>query len=359
MNSCPGVGSKEAGVAEGCKGCPSAEKCKTAKPDPDIDRIKERLKQFKQIVAIMCGKGGVGKSFMSVQLASHLKQHHNVLLIDFDLSGPSIPKLTQTENHIISNIDDTFDPIDANGYKTFSVGHINTTSDIFDSSYKTYLIKKILKNCNFDNCDILIIDTPPNITDEHIASHLKQHHNVLLIDFDLSGPSIPKLTQTENHIISNIDDTFDPIDANGYKTFSVGHINTTSDIFDSSYKTYLIKKILKNCNFDNCDILIIDTPPNITDEHIALFNYIKECSTVLISTPHPLAMSDLNRQLSFCKKAKMRVLGVVENMSGIECIECGHINDVFGTGAVELFSTKNSLIFLGRINFSIKMCRVR
>ncbi|ORD93001.1 NUBP2 [Enterospora canceri] len=68
-------------------------------------------------------------------------------------------------------------------------------------------------------------------------------------------------------------------------------------------------------------------------------------------------MSDLNRQLSFCKKAKMRVLGVVENMSGIECIECGHINDVFGTGAVELFSTKNSLVFLGRINFSIKMCR--
>ena len=72
---CPGVKSENAGKSEACDGCPNQNICASGearKEDPDIDEVKVRLSNVKNIVLVLSGKGGVGKSTVSTQLALSL-----------------------------------------------------------------------------------------------------------------------------------------------------------------------------------------------------------------------------------------------------------------------------------------------
>jgi hypothetical protein len=68
---CPGTESKEAGSAAACAGCPNQQECASAPkgPDPSISYINDRLQQVKKKLLILSGKGGVGKSTVTAQLA--------------------------------------------------------------------------------------------------------------------------------------------------------------------------------------------------------------------------------------------------------------------------------------------------
>ncbi len=71
---CPGTSSEEAGKAAACAGCPNQAICATAPkgPDPDLAAIAERLRTIKHVILVLSGKGGVGKSTFSAQLAFSL-----------------------------------------------------------------------------------------------------------------------------------------------------------------------------------------------------------------------------------------------------------------------------------------------
>ncbi|KAK3243261.1 cytosolic Fe-S cluster assembly factor nbp35 [Cymbomonas tetramitiformis] len=97
---CPGTSSDQAGKASACQGCPNKAICATAPkgPDPDVAAVAERLKTVKHTVLVLSGKGGVGKSTFSSQLAFALAASgKEVGLLDVDICGPSIPKMLGLE----------------------------------------------------------------------------------------------------------------------------------------------------------------------------------------------------------------------------------------------------------------------
>lgn len=101
---CPGVGSDQAGKSSACDGCPNQAVCATAPkgPDPDLQAIAERLSQVKHVILVLSGKGGVGKSTFSAQLAFALAaQDREVGLLDIDICGPSVPKMLGLEGEEI------------------------------------------------------------------------------------------------------------------------------------------------------------------------------------------------------------------------------------------------------------------
>merc|ERR1712146_514358 len=66
---------------------------------------------------------------------------------------------------------------------------------------------------------------------------------------------------------------------------------------------------------------IIDTPPGTSDEHLSILQYLKGCNVdgaVVVTTPQEVAMADVRKELSFCKKTELRCLGVIENMSALK-----------------------------------------
>lgn len=90
---CPGTGAEDAGKAAACAGCPNQAACASApKEDPDQVLIDERISKFKHIILVLSGKGGVGKSTFSAQLAFAMAAKGlDVGLLDIDICGPSTP----------------------------------------------------------------------------------------------------------------------------------------------------------------------------------------------------------------------------------------------------------------------------
>jgi Mrp family chromosome partitioning ATPase len=89
--------------------------------------------------------------------------------------------------------------------------------------------------------------------------------------------------------------------------------------------TAMIKQFLQDVCWGELDYLIIDTPPGTSDEHISVVEYLKAFNpdgAVIVTTPQGVALADVRKELSFCNKVQLPILGVVENMSGFVCPHC-------------------------------------
>lgn len=98
--ACPGTQSEHAGKGSACAGCPNQQICASGVkgPDPDIEKVKQRMVGVKHKILVLSGKGGVGKSTFSTQLSRALAfNDQEVGLLDIDICGPSIPKMTGVE----------------------------------------------------------------------------------------------------------------------------------------------------------------------------------------------------------------------------------------------------------------------
>jgi Mrp family chromosome partitioning ATPase len=87
-------------------------------------------------------------------------------------------------------------------------------------------------------------------------------------------------------------------------------------------KNALIKQFLKDVHWgESLDYLIIDSPPGTSDEHISVAQYLGGvpalAGAVVVTTPQEVAIADVRKEINFCKKTGVKVLGVVENMSGL------------------------------------------
>jgi Mrp family chromosome partitioning ATPase len=83
-------------------------------------------------------------------------------------------------------------------------------------------------------------------------------------------------------------------------------------------KNGLIKQFLTDVVWGALDFLIIDTPPGTSDEHISIVQYLNSNNidgAIVITTPQEVSMADVRKELNFCKKTGVKVVGIVENMA--------------------------------------------
>ena len=98
-------------------------------------------------------------------------------------------------------------------------------------------------------------------------------------------------------------------------------------------KNGLIKQFLKDVDWDELDYLIIDTPPGTSDEHLSIINYLKNCQSlrgaILITTPQEASLIDVRKQIDFCQRVKLNIIGIVKNMCSFSCVKCKHQIEIF------------------------------
>ncbi|KAJ2301372.1 cytosolic Fe-S cluster assembly factor nbp35, partial [Coemansia sp. RSA 2706] len=112
---CPGPESEGAGRAAGCEGCPNQEICSTqaAGPDPDLPIVAERLANVRHKLLVLSGKGGVGKSTFTGQLAFALASDSDreVGVVDIDICGPSLPRIMGCEREEVHRSANGWSPV--------------------------------------------------------------------------------------------------------------------------------------------------------------------------------------------------------------------------------------------------------
>jgi len=121
-------------------------------------------------------------------------------------------------------------------------------------------------------------------------------------------------------------------------------------------KTAMVRQFLSEVLWGEVDYLLIDTPPGTSDEHISLVETLMKNATpgqvagaVVVTTPQAVATADVRKELNFCAKTGLRVLGVVENMAGFVCPWCRECTNVFGGGGGRVMAGEFGVPFLGSV----------
>merc|ERR1719150_1881339 len=137
---------------------------------------------------------------------------------------------------------------------------------------------------------------------------------------------------------------------------SIGFMLPNQDdaiIWRGPRKNGLIKQFLTDVNWGSLEVLFIDTPPGTSDEHISIVTYLQDSmdGAIIVTTPQEVSLSDVRKEINFCRKVKLPIIGVVENMSGYACPKCGHEEGIFAasTGGAETMCKQMAVPFLGRV----------
>ncbi|KAF2871312.1 P-loop containing nucleoside triphosphate hydrolase protein [Massariosphaeria phaeospora] len=252
------------------------------------------LENIRNIVLVLSGKGGVGKSSITTQLALTLSlQGHSVGVLDIDLTGPSIPRFFGIEEAKVRQAPGGWIPVPVHDQQTLPRPLTANTSGNGAASANT------------------------------------------------DGQEIGALScMSLGFILANRSDAV---------------------IWRGPKKTAMVRQFLTDVLWPPLDFLLIDTPPGTSDEHISLLeNLLKQTAAptsppnqlagaVVVTTPQAISISDVKKELNFCRKTGIKVLGVVENMAGFVCPNCSECTNVFSKGGGEVMAREFEVPFLGSV----------
>eukprot|EP01091_Cochliopodium_minus_P018672 TRINITY_DN7639_c0_g1_i1.p1 TRINITY_DN7639_c0_g1~~TRINITY_DN7639_c0_g1_i1.p1 ORF type:complete len:317 (-),score=85.74 TRINITY_DN7639_c0_g1_i1:8-820(-) len=174
----------------------------------------------------------------------------------------------------------------------------------------------------------------------------KQNKKVGLLDIDICGPSLAKMFGIEEEKVVKSDYGWIPITPKNHPNIKIMSIAFLLPemyapvMWRGPRKTTIIKRFLKDTLWSRLDYLIIDTPPGTSDEHLSIVSFLKTMNpdgALLVTTPQEVAVSTIRKEIDFCKKMKINILGLVENMSGFLCPCCSELTQIFpGEGGKKL-----------------------
>jgi ATP-binding protein involved in chromosome partitioning len=172
-----------------------------------------------------------------------------------------------------------------------------------------------------------------------------------LLDADIYGPSVPRLTGIHEKPQLNDERKMIPIVRFGLAIMSIGFLveEDTAMIWRGPMVMSAITQMLREVAWGTLDVLVVDMPPGTGDAQLTLAQNVPLKGAVIISTPQDLSLIDARRGLAMFKKVNVPVLGIVENMSYFQCPHCGTQSDIFGHGGARHEAERLGVPFLGEI----------
>lgn len=172
-----------------------------------------------------------------------------------------------------------------------------------------------------------------------------------LLDADIYGPSVPRLTGIREKPKLNDEKKMIPIERFGLAIMSIGFLveEETAMIWRGPMVMSAITQMLRDVAWGTLDILVVDMPPGTGDAQLTLAQNVPLKGAIIISTPQDLSLIDARRGLAMFKKVNVPVLGIVENMSYFQCPQCGTRSDIFGHGGARHEAERLAVPFLGEI----------
>ncbi|GAA6211745.1 Mrp/NBP35 family ATP-binding protein [Hyphomicrobiales bacterium 4NK60-0047b] len=172
-----------------------------------------------------------------------------------------------------------------------------------------------------------------------------------ILDADIYGPSLPRLlgisgrpTQVSGRIIK-------PLDGFGIKVISMGFLvdEETPMIWRGPMVISAITQMLREVQWGEIDMLIVDMPPGTGDVQLTLAQQVPLAGAVIVSTPQDLALIDARKGLNMFRQVEVPVLGIIENMSYFICPHCGDRHGIFGHGGAKEEAERIGVPFLGGV----------
>lgn len=179
-----------------------------------------------------------------------------------------------------------------------------------------------------------------------------------LLDLDICGPSSPRMFGLEGEQVHKSTTGWTPVYAtDNLAVMSCGFLLGSLDdavIWRGPKKNTMIKQFLMDVDWGKLDYLIIDTPPGTSDEHISVIQYLKQTGlpnldgAIMVTTPQEVSLMDVRKQIDFCRRTDLKILGIIENMAKFICSKCSKDSVIFPAssgGAAKMAADYNLQIF--------------
>jgi len=195
-----------------------------------------------------------------------------------------------------------------------------------------------------------------------IAFALQGHENrVGILDADLHGPCVPKMLGMEDQKLRvGPIGAFPALGPLGVKVASMAFVLEGKEVpvvWRGPLKMRAIQQFLSEIAWGELDFLFIDLPPGTGDEPLSVLKLLPEMDGVVIVTiPSEVSQNVVGKAITFSRQLNVPVIGVVENMSGFVCPDCGKETHIFRTGGGEKVAQESSVPFLGSIPLDPRVC---
>ncbi|MCJ1485665.1 cytosolic Fe-S cluster assembly factor cfd1 [Schaereria dolodes] len=310
------------------------------------------LDNVKNIVLVLSGKGGVGKSSITTQLALSLSlAGRSVGILDIDLTGPSIPRLLGIESAKVKQAPGGWLPVEVHPSQILPSAPLGS----FSSPFAPLPLNGSSNGTNGTT-------SPPLPTFQGTSNGItaSSDSNTGLAEFQ-ENHALDETATVSTSILPGPTQQIGSLHAMSLAFLLTNR--SSAVVWRGPKKTAMVRQFLTSVLWPPVDYLLIDTPPGTSDEHISLVETLfKSVSTstgsqqqpnlagaVIVTTPQAVAISDVRKEINFCSKVGVKVLGVVENMSGYVCECCGVGTNLFGRGGGEVMSKEFGVDFLGRV----------
>lgn len=179
-----------------------------------------------------------------------------------------------------------------------------------------------------------------------------------VLDADIYGPSIPTMLGNAGHTPLIEAENFVPLEAYGMAVLSIGHLtgdHNTPVAWRGPKATGALMQLFNQTLWPELDVLVIDMPPGTGDIQLTLAQRIPVTGAVIVTTPQNVALMDATKGIELFNKVQIPVLGVIENMSTHICSNCGHEEQIFGTGGGDQLADQYQIPLLGRLPLNVQI----
>lgn len=176
---------------------------------------------------------------------------------------------------------------------------------------------------------------------------------VSILDQDFDGATIPKMLGVHGHRLKIGDNGIIPVEGFlGIEVVSMGSILTNEEVLTwfHEMRRSATEEFVCHVNYGERDYLLVDMPPGTSSDAINLMEYIPDLvGAVVVTIPSEVSQNVARKATILCNKAGVRVFGIIENMSGYVCPNCGERVNILRTGGGEKLAQEMGVPFLGRI----------
>jgi ATP-binding protein involved in chromosome partitioning len=183
-----------------------------------------------------------------------------------------------------------------------------------------------------------------------------------VLDADIHGPCVPKMLGLKGQkLIGGPAGMLFPVTGqHGIKVVSMDFLLPSDEapvIWRGPLKMRVIQQFLSDIAWGELDFLFVDLPPGTGDEPLSVMQLIPDIDGVIIVTmPSEVSQAVVKKAISFAKQLGVPIIGIIENMSGFVCPECGAELDIFKTGGGKRIAKDLSVPYLGKIPIDPAIC---
>ena len=177
-----------------------------------------------------------------------------------------------------------------------------------------------------------------------------------ILDADVYGPSLPKLLNLKEKPESEEGKAIIPLEKYGAQCMSMGFLvdEQTPMIWRGPMVISAIKTLTQRVMWKDLDFIVIDMPPGTGDAQLTFAQEVTVDGAIIVSTPQDLALMDVKRGVQMFDKTKVKIIGLVDNMSLFKG-EDGKSYNIFGEGGVEKTAKEFNKKCLGKIPINIEL----